>query len=109
MPLLQIGTGMSALRKLFGALLIVAGFGAIIYGLYLDISYFFVGGILEAIHGFKADPTADGQIIWGSVKVLLFGVGFSAGVVIAMICWVSGAVLMGMESRRSRRRCLSRY
>jgi len=94
------------MRKVLGILFILVGVAAIGYGFYFDIAHLLVGGILEVVHKVKANPTADSQIVWGIVKVLLSGIGAAIGFLIAVGCWGIAAGLLGMETRRSRRRLL---
>ncbi len=99
---------MNTWSKIAGILLVVIGFGAVLCGIYFDIVHLLLGGILDVVHGIKAEPTADGQIVGGVVKVLLSGAGAYVGVIIALGCWAGGLILMGVEPRRGRRRGLLR-
>ena len=60
---------------------------SVFFGLYMGLWVCFIGGIVTAVEGFKADPINSLAVGWGVLKFvcsafvgwLSFGVGFSIG------------------------------
>jgi hypothetical protein len=85
-------------NKLIGVLLIIGG---VVAGVYAGFWLCFVGGILDIVHGFKADPTNDGQIVWGFIKALVLPE--TVGVVVFVVIALIGAIFLGWEKTPRRR------
>lgn len=57
--------------KIVLALLVIVAL--VVFGVFIDISWFLVGGIEEVVHGAQASPASVHQIVWGVVRVLCTG------------------------------------
>lgn len=85
---------------------IVVDAALIVFGVYYDIRYLTIGGIVEAADGYKANPLDKSELGWGIFKALMSGAGLFAAAVLCIL--VTGAIygksikeaLGGMPGRR---------
>lgn len=47
----------------------------LVFGIWIDIGYFYVGGIEEIVRGAQAVPVSGHDIGWGIVRIMLGGIG----------------------------------
>ena len=80
---------------------ILVGLAIFALGIYFDITWFLVGGIEEAIHGFQANPVNSAEAAWGIVRALFAGVGAFFGIIIGLFV---RALIAGDQSRWVRSR-----
>lgn len=60
-------------RTAFGVVLVIVGFLA---GFGFDLIFLFVGGIIQAVNGFAADPINTSDVVWGILRAtVLTGIG----------------------------------
>ena len=70
-------------KKILGVLMIAGG---IVAGVWIDVVFFFVGGIEEIIRGFQAHPNSGHDIAWGFVRTIAFsGLGLAAAIFLLVI------------------------
>lgn len=56
----------------------------IVFGVYYDIRYLTIGGIVEGVDAIKANPLDKSELAWGIFKVMMSGVGLLAAVVLCV-------------------------
>jgi len=66
-------------KKFFAAF--AANLVLIVGGVYYDIRYLTIGGIVQAADGYKANPMDKSELGWGIFKVLMSGAGVAVAVV----------------------------
>lgn len=95
------------MKKLLAAVL--ADTALIVFGVYYDIRYLTIGGIVEGVDAIKANPLDKSELGWGIFKVLMSGAGLLAAFLLCVV--VTAAIygksikqaLSGVTGRRGRR------
>ncbi|HSX01107.1 MAG TPA: hypothetical protein VLF67_02590 [Candidatus Saccharimonas sp.] len=94
--------------KALGGFFVLLGVAAIGFGVYLDIRYMFIGGILEVIHGVKANPTADGEVVAGLARWVFSDIFGFLGLVAFFVLGGIGLTLIGLKKKRTHQARLGR-
>lgn len=90
---------MKVFLRIIGALLILAGIGV---GVYVDLWFFLVGGIVQAVDGVKATPTNGHDVGWGLIRAI-FGTGIGLFLTFFLLI-LPGLALLGISARDKLRR-----
>lgn len=77
------------IKVIIGVLCILAG---VVLGLYVGVWLFFIGGIINIVHGAQATPADSGKIAWGAVQAFLLPE--IAGAIAFWLCAGIGAVFI---------------
>lgn len=79
------------------ALAILFTLAIVAFGIFVDISWFLIGGIEEIARGAEASPVSGHDIGFGIVRILGCGLSTFGAVVLVILVWVGVA---GTEGRR---------
>jgi hypothetical protein len=63
---------------------VVVDTALIVFGVYYDIRYLTIGGIVEGVDAIKANPLDKSELAWGIFKVMMSGVGLFAAIVLCI-------------------------